>query len=131
MVNCCSLDRLVQFGFIFGGVFACITGILGVGSSLSGSFEFFSFISSCFVIVFGFVAVAVYALGMTSPLSWFGMLNSYLGAGLYFVYLGLISLHGNWVRVLCASITIGVGAVAIVLWIVKRPDGAPTGSILG
>lgn len=120
-------DTFVQAGFVLGGLVGCIAGLFGIFDSVHhDTIYLHPLFTSIFVLLLGCVAVSVFFFGHDSTLSWFGLLHSYLGAGLYFIFLGLLSLWGSTLQQVFAYITIGVGALSALFWVLTRPGSTPT-----
>ncbi|KAH7825448.1 uncharacterized protein MONOS_2413 [Monocercomonoides exilis] len=91
---------------------------------------FAAFIGSLFMILFGLIIIVYVLWQPTIITQYFGLVNSWLGYGLFILYLGVASWGSNHIVVwIIGALTVVMGFIYIILHFVKCVD--KPGPLLG
>lgn len=117
-MTCLNASKLHQWSMAICGLLASTAAIWNFAiDSYSGSTQqlVFRVVMHGYQIVLAFILLGVTALGKKQPLNWFGLLESFVGTGLYVIFLCFFSLNlPNDFGVYSSCILFVVGVLSVI-----------------
>jgi len=113
--------RLIYFLRITGAVCGGLTIALGfISLIVFTNLDPRSVINALYQIIFGLLILLCEAR-LRSPLKYFAFLRHFLGLGLFYVFVGGLSLGGKWYQLAVGGVEIGLGIAYCILGMFNRP----------
>lgn len=109
--SCANFPWLMTLRVI-GGILGILIIVLGFISIFTGSINPKTVVNACYRILFG-ILIILAELRMEKWLKFFTFLTSYLGLGLFYVFVGGLALGGDWYEIVLAICFLAVGIVYI------------------